>query len=206
MSTYGIFKNKDKKTLVFYPCPKNANSSAKLFFIKHLGLEKEYIFLGDKIPRFKQTNIDFGLKKNIINFLPTKQPFKEIDANIKCCIVRNPIERFVSCYKNRILFHKDVDFLDHSIDMILSKLEDSMFENKHFLPQSYFLGNALEYFDFYSDVNNIKLFQDGVNDFFCKKIIFPKIQTGGNKNNIFLDKLQIQKIKKIYFSDYNLIG
>ena len=55
------------------------------------------------------------------------------------------------------------------------------------------------------DVKNVKLFQDRVNDFFGKKIIFPKIQTGGNKENIVLNNSQIKKIKRIYLSDYNLI-
>ena len=41
---YGIFKNKKtNKTLVYYPCPKNANTSAKLFFAKHLGIDKRII-------------------------------------------------------------------------------------------------------------------------------------------------------------------
>ena len=31
------------------------------------------------------------------------------------------------------------------------KLESNLFENKHFLPQSYFLGDHLDYFSFYSN-------------------------------------------------------
>ena len=72
MSSYGIFENKDKtKKLVFYPCPKNANSSAKLFFIKHLGLENEYIFLSDNIPRYKQTKTDWEHEDEVFYKLPT---------------------------------------------------------------------------------------------------------------------------------------
>ena len=50
---YAIFTNRHKKKLVFYPVAKNANSSAKLFFLKHLGLEKKFYFLEDEIPRHK---------------------------------------------------------------------------------------------------------------------------------------------------------
>ena len=89
--------------------------------------------------------------------------------------------------------------------MILSKLENNIFDNLHFLPQSFFLGDSLRYFDFYSNVNAVKIFQDKVNDFFGKKIIFPKIQTGGSENDISLNKLQIQRIEKIYSSDYALL-
>ena len=39
MSKYAIFYNNAKESLVYYPCAKNANSSAKLFFIKHADKE-----------------------------------------------------------------------------------------------------------------------------------------------------------------------
>ena len=35
-----LFKNNRKEFLVYYPCKKNANSSAKLFFMKHVGFEE----------------------------------------------------------------------------------------------------------------------------------------------------------------------
>ena len=55
-STYGVFINKrTEEKLAFYPCPKNANTSAKLFFLCHLGIENKFIFIGDKVPLYKQT-------------------------------------------------------------------------------------------------------------------------------------------------------
>ena len=48
MSTYAVFTNKvTKKKLIYYPCPKNANTSAKMFFAKHLNVDQHYLFLGD---------------------------------------------------------------------------------------------------------------------------------------------------------------
>ena len=206
MSTYGIFRNQiTGKKLVFYPCPKNANSSAKLFFAKHLGLDKDYVFIGDKIPRYKQKNYDLMGKKNLVNFLPTKQKFQEIIADYKCCIVRNPIERFLSAYKNRIVYHQDEEFKNHTVNMVLEKLESSNFENKHFLPQNYFLGSDLTYYTFYANTKSILTFQNEVNNFFKNKIIFPKIQTGGHKSDIALTLDQKLKIKKIYKDDFTLL-
>ena len=139
MSEYGIFKNQKGKTLVFYPCPKNGNSSVKLFLAKHLNLDNNFLFISDKLPRYKQTKKDFDGKKNLINFLPTKQPFEKINANLKCCIIRDPVQRFVSAFRNRILYHRDVEFFDHDVDSILERLENNNFENLHFLPQNFFL-------------------------------------------------------------------
>ena len=128
MSTYAVFTNKTtKKKLIYYPCPKNANTSTKMFFAKHLNIDKHYLFLGDRIPQADQTEEDYEGKQNIISIIPSKQPFEKKNVDIKCCIVRDPIKRFISAYKNRILFHRDVQFKDHSIDMILDKLEINNF-------------------------------------------------------------------------------
>ena len=49
-------------------------------------------------------------------------------------------------------------------------------------------------------------FINGVNDFFQNKVEFPRIQTGGTDKNIVLTDSQKNKLKKIYSSDYDLIG
>ena len=206
----GIFTNeRTNKTLIYYPVAKNANSSAKLFLIEHLGLKNKFYFIEDEIPRYKQTKKIYDYykeKMNLVDFLPPYSRFKKVDTDEKCCLVRDPIKRFISSYKNRILFHKDRGFLNHSLDMIIDKLENNMFENRHFLPQNYWLGNDLKYFSIVANTSNIKNFVDGINNFFQKKIDFPKIQISGKEFQISLNLSQIKKLKKIYSDDYDLIG
>ena len=126
MSDYLIFTNKkNNKTLVYYPVAKNANSSAKLFFIKHLRLENKFFFIEDKIPRHLHTKKLYEQQKgkvNLINFLPPYTKFKSVESDEKCCLIRDPIKRFKSTYTNRILFHKDRAFLNHSVNLVLEKL------------------------------------------------------------------------------------
>ena len=206
---YLIFKNLDNKKLVYYPVAKNANSSAKLFFAKHLGLDKKLYFIEDDIPRFKQNKIDlkkYEGKINLINFMPAYNKFAKVDVEEKCCLIRNPFERFISTYKNRILYHKDPGFYGNSINEILEKLENNIIENKHFLPQNYWLGNDLGYFTICVNIKNIKIFEKKINNFFNKKISFPKVQTGGNNNSIVLNISQKNKIKKVYEKDFDLLG
>ncbi len=209
-SDYLIITNKsNNKTLVYYPTAKNANSSVKFFLIKHLGLENKFYNIDDQLPGYMQTDEilkKYKGKKNVINFLPPYTKFKKVIADEKCCLVRDPIARFVSNYKNRILFHRDSGFINHSIDMVIEKLENNMFENQHFLPQNFWLGKDLKYFTIVANISNIKNFVDGINDFFQKKIDFPKIQTGGKEFQISLNLRQIKKLKKIYSDDYDLIG
>ena len=209
--TYAIFQNRNTgRKLVYYPVAKNANSSAKLFFLKHLKIDKNYYFLSDKVPEYKVNedskykNLD--KKYNLVNFLPSYTPFEKIDVDEKCCIIRNPIKRFISAYKNRVLFHKDFGFRNLNINEIIEKLENNSFDNRHFLPQSYWLGSDLRYFTIVSNISNMETFINGVNNFFQNKVEFPRIQTGGADENITLTDSQIIKLKKIYSSDYALIG
>ena len=175
MSKYAIFKNEKKQSLIYYPCAKNANTSAKLLFARHTNNENNFIFISDEKPKYLQKN-EFKNIGNLENFLPNYQLFGKIEADFKCCIIRDPIKRFLSAYKNRILYHRDKDFRDYSIDKILDTLIQKIFKNKHFLPQCYFLGNTLNYYSFYSDVDNIMFFEQKVNDFFEKKSNFLKFK------------------------------
>lgn len=203
MSTYGVFENKKTgKKLVYYPCPKNAHTSAMMFFVRHLKVENKFTFIGDKIPKYKQIQKDLSGKINLHNFLPNFRKFSIVKTDLKCCIIRDPIDRFISAYKNRILYHKDNEFKNFSIDMILDRIESENFENIHFRPQTYFLGNDLKYYSFYSNVNNIKYFEEKVNEFFGKKEEFPKIQVGGNEFNIKLTSKQLERITAIYKDDF----
>ena len=209
--TYAIFQNRNTgRKLVYYPVAKNANSSAKLFFLKHLKMDKNYYFLSDKVPEYKANedskykNLD--KKYNLVNFLPSYTPFEKIEVDEKCCIIRNPIKRFISAYKNRVLFHKDFGFRNLNINEIIEKLENNSFDNRHFLPQSYWLGSDLKYFTIVSNISNMETFINGVNNFFQNKVEFPRIQIGGTDKNIALTNSQKNKLKKIYSSDYDLIG
>ena len=208
-SYYPRFKNNKKEYLVYYPCKKNANTSATLFYMRHIGYEDKVYFSEDEVPRhlkflYLQKAAQFKDKKNLIKIF-NSQKFQKIETDLKCCITRNPIKRFISAYKNRILFHKDEKFHNLSIDEIIEKLESGLFDNKHFLPQSFFLGNNLDYFNIIGEVENINLFEKKINNFFGKKIKFPKIQKGGNEFSIKLNITQKEKVKKIYVQDFELL-
>ena len=88
MSTYPIFNNHKGEKLVYYSCPKNANSSAKLFFAKHLDIENEYYFIEDLLPRHKTKEGDELInkkhkgKKNLINIFPNYQEFEKVNIQI----------------------------------------------------------------------------------------------------------------------------
>ena len=209
-AVYPVFRSqKSDEKLAFYPVKKNANTSSKLFFASHLGIEDKFFFIEDKLPRFKQTkkmHESFKNKSNLINLYQGKYAFQKIKADHKSCIVRNPLERFVSAYKNRVLFHKDEGFYNNSVSEVIEKLESGNIENNHFLPQCYFLGNDLGYFDIVGILSNIKPFEDKINSFFGQKRNFPRLQTGGKDLELNLSIDQRRKIRKIYSDDFELLS
>ena len=84
MSTYPIFNNKDNKTLVFYACAKNANTSAKLFFAKHLGIENNFYFTEDDIPRYKtRESLNLVKEKRKVQLLQYKNSLLTNESILK---------------------------------------------------------------------------------------------------------------------------
>ena len=79
-SYYPRFKNNKKQFLVYYPCKKNANSSAKLFFMRHIGFEEKVYFIEDDVPRYQkhlylEKKTQFKNKVNLIKIFPISQKF-----------------------------------------------------------------------------------------------------------------------------------
>jgi len=203
MGKFVIFKNNENRTLVYYPVPKNANSSAKYFLVKHCGLTENFRTPVDRNSPLsnleKKDQSEKKLKPAVTSFIPSKQKFSHVDADVKACILREPIDRFISAYTNRVLFRKDPGFYEHSIDMVIEKLLVGKFENKHFLPQVYFLGKDLNYFNLICCMDTLHIFEKGINSFFKNDIPFPWIQTKSSKLN--LSKKQIYYLKDIYKED-----
>jgi len=197
-SYYGLFLNTNHEKLIYFPVPKNANTSLKLFLLDHLGLLENFNINFNK----KQSDLDskeMEIVRNYFDFMPLKQRYSPIPKNqglIRMAVIRDPLKRFISSYKNRILFHKDHHFGNLKVDEVLEILEEGHFANSHFLPQSYFLGKNPKNFDLIKDVKNIGEIEDGINKFFGQKKKIPKLQTGGNEFELELNNRQIKRIKK----------
>ena len=206
-SYYGIFFNSNNESLIYYPVPKNANTSLKLFLLDHLGLLENFNI------NFDKRQSDFNgeereIERNFLDFIPLKQRYSPIPENqglIRMAVIRDPLKRFISSYKNRVLFHKDRHFGNLKVDEVLSILEDGYFANTHFLPQSYFLGKNPKNFDLIKDVKNLGEIEERINKFFGQKKKIPQLQTGGNEFELELNNKQIKRIKKIYSEDYELL-
>jgi hypothetical protein len=144
------------------------------------------------------------------NFLPPKPKFAFLDPaqiSYRIAVARDPVERFFSAYKNRILWHNDEAFGGLTSNQVVDELEQGNFENKHFLPQSYFLGASPAYFTHLSLMPDLSNVLDGVAEFFGQRIEMPRLQTrhGEADNSIDKDDRLIERIRAVYSSDYEFI-
>lgn len=137
---------------------------------------------------------------------------KENNVNIDYlyAVTRDPLERFVSAYKDRIL-KKDTDkFEDKSLDFViknLSKLISSETDfGNHARPQSHWLGDDIAVYD---KVFNTKLLNESFKPLVEKiaNVSIPMIRenVSNDQININLTNEQKQYLKSFYSSDYKLL-
>ena len=94
---------------------------------------------------------------------------------------------------------------EYSVENVLYELNNGNFRNKHFLPQTFFLGENLNYFSHIFKLNQLDQLCKTLESFFnVDKIKIPHLQTGKTKK-IELTKYQIEKIQTIYKNDYILL-
>ena len=213
VSAYRLFQRTDGKNLVFYPVPKNANSSFKKLFVELLSIEKDYLFLDDEIPMYKKDKYKLDSNKNywLWSFLPPKPRFTMMPSSldvIKIAVVRDPIERFLSAYNNRVNWHKDINFNNLSMKDVVKRLKEKNFDNQHFLPQTFFLGNDPNYFNYLTKMPSIDGLVDYINQFFGKNFKIKKLQTNHGKNPISMEEVSkfSNELRHIYKKDYEFIN
>ena len=209
---YRLFERADGKRLIFWPVPKNANSSFKALLADYLNILEKYDFLDDDAP---MVDLDESMrspgKRWLWNFLPSKRRFVEISRDFvdyRLAVVRDPYSRFFSAYKNRVVWHKDAAFRGLSVERVIAELENGNFENKHFLPQTFFLGKDPGYYTHLALAPNFKPVLDGLEDFFGYAKDLPKLQTRhGEAGDGAEQSDEIKaRLKNIYKSDFNFIS
>jgi len=131
-----------KTRVVYFPTPKNGSSALRALFFE---LENGFPFRSFSI-NGKRRNL-FWLYGHAHYFKPIPIP----DGFTKIAVVRDPIQRFISCYKFAVLENKLPAFHDTSdIDDFVRYLETFLINPAlrfHLSPQYKFLGRELGYYD-----------------------------------------------------------
>lgn len=220
----GLFRIKERlnasyvfkgTNICFWPVPKNACSTVN-----------NELFRNNFGYYFEKFTI-FGKLIHIHHIYPAKyydeSRFGEYE-NI--AVVREPFERFISMYTNRVLYHKDLLKSEEklselnlptipNINEFIENIEVYRSVNNsirdHSAKQVTYLGCSLEKFDFVVDIKSLEKLKDYVEKSSGVRLKpFKRYQTGGGEmkeRTLFeLKESNKEKIINFYSEDYKLLG
>jgi hypothetical protein len=199
--------------IAYWPVPKNACTSLKYAFYK--------LRMGEEFVPFRIKN---RYLYHIHSVFPSK-PFKAMGKYQgwkKLAIVRNPVDRIVSAYCNRILYHNDLarhkatllsQGLEHQpsfanfIKNIAAYQQVSQKIKDHTNPQVDYLGEDAAFFDYVTNIKGISRLPETLQ---CPGLAIPRKQDGGGEYKqeilISMDKALEHQIREMHYRDYEVFG
>ena len=198
----GIYKNKD---FAFYISPKTGGTTIRSWLVYSETETLELVNSGNGY--LEQNGIG---NQMIVNMGYYFKQFKEVKSPIKVCVKRDPVSRFLSCYTDKVLregiVKVSIDELLSNWDCLKTGREDplkpgSYYLENHFLPQTYYLGSNIDYYDHVFDVSEVGT---KVKKFLEEKLdcTLPELHTRKQEKKPELTNDQVAKIKEIYAVDY----
>ena len=190
--------------------PKCASTSMKELFL-HLDYDENYL---QSLPE-KSTNHDFYQKRK-----------KNIDdAEVKLLIIRDPVERFISAYHNRVWNHREITqdkinklpYIDrfrlkpvpniHHFIKYFEKYRKIKTIHWHLRSITELTQNNIEYFTHIYKINQLDECMMLLSTLYGKEIAIQKLQKGKQSKPTIgvLNKREIKKIIKLFECDYKLL-
>jgi hypothetical protein len=207
-----------------YECPKVGGSTLRTW-ISYAGTdykELKYLLEYKENDYISESSLTYN---SIEEFGYDFSLFKEVEGE-KICIKRDPVDRFISCYFDKILRERNIseasidgkvnyEYLDYFLDNFYEVLDSHTkihYSQRdtgvkylwyHFIPQTEHYGNNKLYYSKIFDVSEIGT---KLKTYLEKKwdLELPQIHCRKQVNkNLELSKTQISKIIEIYKEDYS---
>lgn len=130
---------------------------------------------------------------------------------IRFCIIRDPVEKFLSAFTNRILFHKKpnvnitiADFINNFDSLIHQKnYKDAEI---HFTTQVHYIGKNPDLYTHIFDIKNLNQVKNLLEIHTNIKLPDLHLQKSGSIQKPVLTEDQVQWIKNKYSVDYEVYG
>lgn len=155
--------------------------------------------------------------RNLLSLYPNtphywhQNPVPIVSSNYRFCVIRNPIERFISGFINRAIFLKSVSLASGDIDLetFIDKFDyiesNSVDIYHHFMPQYYFYGE-LDKFHCVYKMNEIYNLKEYLEKTFNITLPNLHLNTNGDIKKPFLNDDQKNWIRNKYAIDYQKYG
>ncbi|MEM1172050.1 MAG: tetratricopeptide repeat protein [Cyanobacteria bacterium P01_H01_bin.35] len=196
--------------LAYLPIPKCASTTLKHIFYS-LKFNQEYSQPIEQIHQFWYPHTD------------VLEQLKNLDNYFKFTVIRDPVKRLLSCYKNLVLHYKI--FLskpiqgkvenaglkqEPDINYFVENLENYfLFSDAithHALPQNKYIGKDLGIYDLICPIENLENLRQIISQKANVEIEFPQLQTAGPKITIQdLTEKSLTKLIEFYAEDYQLL-
>lgn len=133
------------------------------------------------------------------------------NQEVRFCVVRDPVDRFLSGFTNRILYHNDIK-LEITIEEFIAYFDDFMNNSRftnvsaHFKSQVESIGknpNLYTHIFKLSEMNKIKKLLESYCNFHLPNL---HLQQSGGIQKPKLTQEQIDWVKKTYEIDYQIYG
>lgn len=206
-----------KKKLAFFSIPKVACSSIKtaLFEVEN-GFPFQPFFANGvycHIHSAAYPSRSFAFFQNI-----------DLSDYLKLALVRDPVERFLSCYSNRVGYYRELSAqhlgpevmktgltpdptVHEFVEYLDAYVKASYSISYHVAPMVRYLGTDREFYNRVFKFSEIEQLRQTLSDYVKAEVVFPRLQTGGEKiSPDALSAAEVNKIKEFYAEDYDVYG
>jgi len=219
----GLFSLAGKR-IAYMPTPKNASTSIKAMILQTLGVHIDTNLTS--VPSYQRCNLDrnyvdthspaSAYKHHVLQCPKGKPPQ---DSDLQFCIVRDPVDRFLSAYASRILFHKDLLLPAHQemglrYNLCLNPDLDDFIKyfdqylkipivRYHFAPQVESIGDDLGAYTNVYRLNEVKQVQKLLSE--LAEFEIPTIHVQTAKHTLVLSSQRRLYLEQFYCDDYQLL-
>lgn len=187
----------EEQRIAYYPTPKVACSSLKSAFYE-LAQGHPY----DAVASKEKDNV------HKVYFSGPYRPLKKPDCYYKFAVVRDPIDRLVSAYSNRVVKYRELpdmpDFRNFVRDLEFYRMENWSIWH-HTEGQWYFIGSDLSYFDRVFRFDELPLIPDEIERATGHRINLPHLQRN-DRVDIAVETEELSLLTERYEYDYALLA